>query len=99
MSNLQSVGVGEGTFLVLGGDSVLYQSGPIERVGSPRWRPNLDLEWTVTGAPHIDYRIEFSEDLLDWRTLTQVTNAPATSPFTDPDASTRPSRFYRVVTE
>jgi sugar lactone lactonase YvrE len=99
VSYFQSVGVGEGTFLVLGDDSVLYQSGPIERVGSPRWLPNLDLEWTVTGAPHLNYRIEFSEDLLDWRTLTHLTNAPATSPFTDPDASTRPSRFYRVMTE
>ena len=98
--SLRIVVVGEGCFLGFGGrPCIAYQSGPIERVGNPRWLPNLDLEWTVTGAPHLNYRIEFSEDLLSWRTLTRVTNARSTSPFIDPEAATRASRFYRVVTE
>jgi sugar lactone lactonase YvrE len=99
VSYYQSIGVGEGTFFAIGDDFVLYQSGPFERLGDPLWVPNLGLEWTVTGAPRIDYRIEFSEDLLNWQTLTRVTNAPARRSFTDPEAVARPSRFYRVVTE
>jgi hypothetical protein len=98
-AQLQTIAVGEGVFLAVGEDAILYQSGAIERLDNPRWLPNQDLEWTVIGAPHIDYRIEFSEDLLNWQTLTRVTNAPTTSSFTDPGATTRPRRFYRLLTE
>lgn len=98
-SYFQGVAVGQGVFLTAGEDAILYQSGPFERLGNPRWLPNGDLEWTVTGAPHLNYRIEFSEDLINWQTLTRVTNAPATRPFNDPDATARPGRFYRTVTE
>jgi hypothetical protein len=98
--SIGTIAAGEGVFLALGGNgSILYQSGPIERLGNPRWLSNMDLEWTITGAPHLDYRIEVSEDLLSWQTLTRVTNAPARSSFIDSDASTHPGRFYRLATE
>jgi hypothetical protein len=90
----------EGVFLGFGSEpSIVYQSGPLERLGNPRWLPNAGLEWTVTGAPRIDYRIECSEDLLRWQTLSRVTNAPASYPFIDPAGAVRPSRFYRVIVE
>jgi hypothetical protein len=94
------VAAGEGVFLAYGFNPPnLYQSGPLERLENPRWVSNVGLEWTVTGAPRIDYRIEFSEDLLNWHTLSRVTDAPASYPFIDPDVVVRPSRFYRVVAE
>ena len=97
---LQTIAAGEGVFFAFGGDrSILYQSGPLERLGNPRRLPGLGLEWTVTGAPFINYRLEFSEDLLNWQTLARVTNAPPTYSFTDPGAANRGGRFYRVVTE
>ena len=71
----------------------------VERLLDPHWRPNSQLEWAVSGAPHVNYRVEFSEDLQTWQTLTDVTNAAAAQPFTDPGAATRWSRFYRVVTD
>jgi sugar lactone lactonase YvrE len=93
-----SVTAGEGVFFAYQ-FPILYRSGPVERLGNPRWVPNSGLEWTVTGAPRIDYRIEYSEDLLNWQTLSRVKNAPAGHPFIDPAGAVRPSRFYRVVTE
>ena len=89
------VEAGEGVLLALG-DSGLYRSAPIERLLDPRIGPNGQVEWTVAGAPHVDYRVEFSEDLQTWQTLTNVTNAAAAQPFTDPGAANRRSRFYRV---
>jgi hypothetical protein len=95
----QSIAAGEGVFLAIGGDGLLYRSGPLERLGSPRRLANGALEWTVTGARHINYGLEFSEDLLNWQTFARVTNAPPTYSFTDPGAANRGGRFYRVVTE
>jgi hypothetical protein len=100
VSYFQTIAAGDGVFFAVGDDQILYRSGPFEiRLGNPRWLPNTSLEWTVTGTPHIDYRIEFSEDLLNWQELTRVTNAPAVYPFRDPAAAAYPSRFYRVITE
>jgi hypothetical protein len=97
---ITSVRAGDGVFFARGYfPPILYRSGPLERLGNPRWVPNAGLEWTVTGAPRIDYRIECSEDLLRWQTLSRVTNAPASYPFIDPAGAVRPSRFYRVIVE
>lgn len=98
-ADMQNVLVGDGVFLATDGDGNLYQSGPLERLANPRRLPNTDLEWTASGAAGINYRIEFSEDLLNWQTLAHVTNAPAAYPFTDPAAGNAPKRFYRIVTE
>jgi hypothetical protein len=90
---------GDGVFLATGSDGILYQSGPFERLVDPQRLPNRRLEWTVNGTPNINYRIEYSEDLRDWQTLEEVTNAPASRPFVDPGAATHTKRFYRVVTQ
>lgn len=94
-----SMVAGDGCFFAIGPGDTLYQSGPFERLVNPRWLPNMHLEWTVSGAPNINYRIEYSEDLRNWQTLEEVTNAPASRLFVDPGGATNASRFYRVVTK
>ncbi len=101
LSYIESLAVGEGVFLAYGADASgqgLFQSDPIERLGQPVRQPNGKLQWTVTGARHLNYEVEASEDLLTWQSLTNVTDSIPVQPFTDPDANGHQRRFYRVVT-
>jgi hypothetical protein len=96
---LQLLAAIEGAFVIVADDYCLYQSAPLLRLGSARWLPAGPMEWTVSGAPHVNYRIELTEDFRTWQALAHITNAPAAGTFIDPITTQRPARFYRVVTE
>ncbi|MBI3416773.1 MAG: hypothetical protein HY043_15900 [Verrucomicrobia bacterium] len=102
--HFEAVGVGNGVFFGWNAsypgrsvDDTLYQSGPIERLSDPHRLASGQLEWTVNGAPHANYRIEFTEDFVTWQTLITVTDADAAKTFTDSEAANHRNRFYRVV--
>jgi hypothetical protein len=96
-TDLTVIGAGPNSFLGMGTDGVIYQSDfLLERLGQPRWLANGQLEWSVSGAPGLNYRIEYSDDLRAWQTLTTVSNAPTPYSFTDSGALNRASRFYRL---
>jgi hypothetical protein len=54
--------------------------------------------WFISSADAgADYRIEVSEDLVQWNLLRQVLNHPGWIDITDPEALGRPHRFYRSI--
>ena len=52
----------------------------------------------LIGATGLAVRVEFSTNLVDWQLLQAVTNTPGVLTVSDPDAGSRPKRFYRSVT-
>jgi hypothetical protein len=40
--------------------------------------------------------IEYSDDLVQWQELTSVTMTASTVTLSDPEAGTKPKRFYRA---
>lgn len=97
--NYNNVFAVAGRFLAIDSDNNLYESGPFERLETPPGLSGPDLQWTLIGASQLNGRVEFSEDLLNWQTLTRFSNAPPRYSFTDPGAANRPRRFYRVAIE
>ena len=51
---------------------------------------------TLSGDAGATYRIEASEDLLHWTTLTDIVNRTGTMSFSDVEAANHPKRFYRT---
>lgn len=55
------------------------------------------IRFTVSGEPNTSYTVDYSDDLLEWRTLTQVTtDAQGNAIVSDPAAKTSPARLYRA---
>jgi uncharacterized repeat protein (TIGR01451 family) len=58
---------------------------------------NGQLWCSLLGEPSEHYRIQASQDLVNWVTLTNLIPANGPLPFVDPDAAYLPQRFYRAV--
>jgi hypothetical protein len=98
-ASFQTLGAGDRFLLGVGADGVLYEGDYLPQLlGQPRRLANGQLEWSVSGAPGLNYQIEYSDDLRTWQTLTTVSNAPVPFSFTDPGAVNHASRFYRSST-
>ena len=52
---------------------------------------------SLLGEPSEHYRIEASQDLVHWVTLTNLIPANGPLPFVDPEAANFPQRFYRAA--
>ena len=55
------------------------------------------LHLTVTGEVGPDYAVQSSTNLAGWQTIFTTNSPPAPFDWTDPDTSTFPVRFYRIV--
>ena len=76
----------------------VFRLGPAPAVMSSIKRlGNRTVQFSITSAPHFDYRIEASSDQVHWQTLTNAYNTTGVLQFTDPDASNFEQRFYRAA--
>jgi NHL repeat len=94
---------GEGVFLALISDPNgvpigLYQSDPIERLDPPLPLPGGQFGLNVTGARHLDYEVQVSDDLQTWVAIGSASNSLPAQSFIDSGANGHTNRFYRVLT-
>jgi len=54
------------------------------------------LVFTLYGEPGRSYTVDASEDLVSWELLRTVQSSNGISEFADPDAASKPRRFYRI---
>jgi uncharacterized repeat protein (TIGR03803 family) len=59
--------------------------------------PNKIFEFSFTGIPGVTYRIDASQDLINWATQNTVTSPTGLNQFTDPAAPLYTQRFYRYT--
>ena len=65
-------------------------------VPAPVVRPG-DVSFNFNGDVGASYRIDYSEDLINWTLLREVLDYSETIQVIDPGAGSRPQRFYRFV--
>ena len=76
---------------------VVTIGGTRPRLNAIKADGNGGVQITLVGKAGPSYRLESSEDLTRWSTVTVVPNSTGTVQFTDPNPMRVPSRFYRAV--
>ncbi|MDB6057892.1 MAG: Immunoglobulin I-set domain protein, partial [Verrucomicrobiales bacterium] len=66
------------------------------QTSSPTLNSDGSFQLTIDGAPGAGYVVEGSSNLIDWLTLSVVTNDSGAYQFTDGSATNYPQFFYRV---
>ena len=80
---------------IFGGDALLNITNLVYLV-SPAFTPPNQFQFTVQSAPGAALKVQTSCDLMNWSTLTCITNVSGMDVFTNTSA-TAPSQFYRLV--
>ena len=80
--------------------TVSIQVTPVQDVATPsiriNWLQGQAMRLSLMGEPWEQLRIEVSDDLINWATLTNFVGTNLVVHWTDPDASNLPKRFYRA---
>jgi hypothetical protein len=67
------------------------------RFTAPVWSPAAGFTAGLQGESETLYSVQWSSNLLDWSSLTNLWLTGATTPFYDAGATTAPLRFYRAL--
>ena len=65
-------------------------------LSEPRLLSASEFQFLLTGESNVTYAIQFSPDLTNWTTFTNVLQSNGSVTVTDPAAATEPRRFYRA---
>jgi hypothetical protein len=76
------------TLIVQGSPPVLSQ---------PQWLPGGQFQFLLTGDSNVTYAVQFSPDLTNWNTLTNVPYTSGSVTILDPVAAPESHRFYRAL--
>lgn len=87
-----------------GGESAPVLSGAVTtlppqapRFTAPVWSPAAGFTAGLQGESETLYSVQWSSNLLDWSSLTNLWLTGPTTPFHDAGATTAPLRFYRAL--
>lgn len=96
---LNSVIYGNGSFVAVGLNGAILQSGPIFTLAGKNQFTNGGFELDLTGETGRTYRIQKTTNLTDtnWTDLTNFTSTAETIQFLDVDATNYPAGYYRAV--
>jgi hypothetical protein len=83
--------------LLIGGEFGLTRLQPVANFSRPTLNGQREFSALLGLVPNRTYRIEASTDFVNWTTLTNVSSATETIPFTDGEATNLPRRFYRAI--
>ncbi len=99
-SSLNGVVYGNGSFVAVGNNGTILQSGPIFTVTGSNQFANGGFALNLVGQIGRGYRIQTSTNLADsnWTDLIDFTNTTETMQFLDTSATNYSERFYRVAT-
>jgi hypothetical protein len=94
---LRSVAYGDGHLVVVGDNALIAESGAIINLAIAGGPGSLVL--SLTGPVGVEYTVQTSTDLISWRDVTRITNAPPSKVILNdlPVASGR--QFYRAVSQ
>ena len=99
VSPLASVAFGNGHFVAVGFNGEILQSESIVNLElSPGGIPG-QLSLSIEGSTGADYRIQSSSDLITWRDLTKITNAPSSKVILNGLPVTPGRQFYRAMSQ
>jgi hypothetical protein len=99
---LADVAFGDGRYVAAGWSQLILLG--IETSGPPILsRPRLDpmgvVEFALAASPNTPMRIEASENLVDWFTITNVVSQSTSVQITDATSGFLRARFYRAISE
>jgi hypothetical protein len=93
-----STAVGSGPLIQSGPEFIALQVNPQLPLIAPRRLSDGRFQFSFAGTGATNYTIQFSTNLINWSTLTNVTaSGEGTNLIIDPDAPTNIRRFYRAV--
>ena len=61
-----------------------------------QWTNNSQMQFTVSGLPKLVFKVQSSQDLVNWQPLATITNVSGSNTFTL-SATNQPASFYRLV--
>jgi hypothetical protein len=96
-NGLSGVAYGNGRFVAVGANGTILRSGEMVSLGHISL-PNGAPQIPVNGVAGRKYNLDWSANLADWASLTNVTtDTNGTAQFNDGSATNFSRRFYRVV--
>jgi hypothetical protein len=94
-----SVGTSDKTFVLLGGNAAVLESGELSPIGlfTPTYNAATGFRLNATGDAGSTAKLQKSTNLVDWTNVLTFTNSNARTPVIDSAATNSPRGFYRVV--
>jgi len=81
---------------IFGGAALLSLTNVVFSLVSPVFTPPDQFQFTVQSAPGTVFEVQSSGDLMNWSTLTTLTNISGMDIYTNTPV-TAPDQFYRLV--